>query len=98
MEKKIWNQNYIDKYDDIMDQLYLTIGDILREKLGEEVIINYEDGKSIVGILRHVGNQCFAISFGKDDNILKYLYFSRMQAFPFYEGNNINMIANNEEW
>lgn len=32
MEKKIWNQNYIDKYDDIMKQLYHVIGDILREK------------------------------------------------------------------
>jgi hypothetical protein len=39
MEKKIWNQNLVDKYDDIMMQLYVTIGDILREKLGEEVII-----------------------------------------------------------
>lgn len=32
MKKKIWNQNLVDKYDDTMDQLYLVIGDILREK------------------------------------------------------------------
>ena len=95
MEKKRWNQNYIDKYDDIMEQLYLVIGDILREKLGEEVIINYEDGETICGILRQVGNQFFVISFGKDDDILKYFCFSHMQDFPFFEGNNINMIAKN---
>ena len=59
MEKKKWNQNYIDKYDDIMDQLYLTIGDILREKLGEEVTISYEGGEGIVGILRHVDSNFF---------------------------------------
>ena len=98
MEKKRWNQNYIDKYDDIMDQLYLTIGDILREKLGEEVTINYESGETIVGILRHVGNQYFAVSFGKDDDILKYFPFSHMQAFPFFENNIINMIADKNEW
>lgn len=95
MEKKRWNQNYIDKYDAIMDQLYLVIGDILREKLGEEVTINYEDGDGMCGILRHVGNQFFAISFGKDDDNLKYFCFSHMHAFPFFEGNNINMIAKN---
>ena len=98
MEKKIWNQNYIDKYDDIMDQLYLVIGDILREKLGEKVTINYEGGEVIVGILRYVGSNCFAISFGKDDDNLKYFYFSHMPIFPFYEGNNINMIADKDEW
>lgn len=42
MEKKRWNQNYLDKYDDIMKQLYHAISDILKEKLGEEVIINYQ--------------------------------------------------------
>lgn len=98
MEKKIWNQNLVDKYYDIMEQLYITIGDILREKLGEEVTINYESGKTRVGILRYVGGQCFAISFGKDDDILKYFYFSHMQAFPFYENNNINIIADKGEW
>ena len=33
MEKKIWNQNYIDKYDNIIMQLYATIGDILEKNL-----------------------------------------------------------------
>lgn len=98
MEKKRWNQNCIDKYDDALEQLYVVIGDILREKIGEEVIINYEGGESIVGILRHVGNQFFAVSFGKDDDVLKYLYFSHLQAFPFFENNNINMIADKVEW
>lgn len=98
MKKKIWNQNLIDKYNDIREQLYHVIGDILREKLGEEVIINYGGGEGIVGILRYVGNQYFAISFGKDDDVLKYFHFSHMQAFPFYEGNNINMIAETGEW
>lgn len=98
MEKKRWNQNCIDKYDDALEQLYVVIGDILREKIGEEVIINYEGGESIVGILRYVGGQCFAISFGKDDDVLKYLYFSHLQAFPFFENNNINMIADKVEW
>lgn len=97
MENKTWNQNLVDKYVDIMDQLYVTIGDILREKIGEEVAINYESGKTIVGTLRYVGNKCFAISFGKDDDILKYFYFSHMQAFPFFEGNNIDIIADMEE-
>lgn len=98
MEKKIWNQNLVDKYDIIMSQLYVTIGDILREKLGEEVFINYESGETRVGILRYVGGQCFAISYGKDDDILKYFYFSHMQSFPFSEGNNIDMIADRKEW
>ena len=98
MEKKRWNQNLIDKYDDIMDQLYLTIADILREKLGEEITISYEGGETEVGILRHVGNQVFAISFGKDDDIPKYFHFSSMQAFPFFENNNINMIVDKDEW
>lgn len=80
-----------------MDQLYITIVDILKEKLGEDVTINYESGDGMCGILRHVGNQSFAISFGKDDDILKYFYFSHMQAFPFYEGNNINMIADKDK-
>lgn len=98
MEKKIWNQNLVDKYDNIMMQLYVTIGDILREKLGEEVIINYEGGEVITGKLEYVGSNCFAISYGKDNDILKYLYFSHMQSFPFSEGNNIDMIADKEEW
>lgn len=98
MEKKIWNQNLVDKYDIIMSQLYVIIGDILREKLGEEVTINYESRETRVGILRYVGNQFFAISFGKDDDILKYFYFSHMQTFPFYENNVINMIADKREW
>ena len=93
MEKKIWNQNYIDKYNDIMDQLYLTIGDILREKLGEKVTLNYESGEVIIGILRYVGSNCFAISFGKDNDVIKYLDFDHMQSFPFYEDNNINIVA-----
>ena len=97
MEKKKWNQNYIDKYDDIMDQLYLTIGDILREKLGEEVTISYEGGEGIVGILRHVDSNFFVISFGKDDDVLKYFCFDRMQAFPFFENNIINMRADKDE-
>lgn len=98
MKKKIWNQNLVDKYDDIMKQLYLVIGDILREKLGEEVIINYEGGEVITGKLEYVGSNCFAISFGKDNDIIKYLEFDHMQAFPFCEGNNINMIINGDEW
>lgn len=98
MEKKIWNQNLVDKYDDIMMQLYVTIGDILREKLGEEVIINYEGGECIVGKLEYAGSNCFAISYGKDDDILKYFYFSHMQTFPFYENNVINMIVDKREW
>lgn len=97
MEKKIWNQNLVDKYDDIMEQLYLTIGDILKEKLGEEITINYEGGKTISGILKYVSdNNTFAVSYGK--NKFKYFPFSHMQAFPFYEGNNINMIADKDEW
>ena len=98
MEKKIWNQNLVDKYDNIMMQLYATIGDILREKLGEEIIINYESGECIVGKLEYVGSNCFTISFGKDNDILKNLYFDHMQAFPFYESNNIDMIVDREEW
>lgn len=47
MKKKIWNKNLVDKYEDILEQLHAAIGDILREKLGEEVIINYEGGKAI---------------------------------------------------
>lgn len=97
MEKKRWNQNLVDKYDDIMDQLYLVIGDILREKLGEEVTINYEGGEVITGKLEYVGNQSFTISYGKD-TITKHFPFSHMQAFPFYENNNINMIADGDEW
>ena len=97
MEKKIWNQNYIDKYNDIMDQLYLVIGDILREKLGEEVTINYEGGEVISGKLKHVYENGFIISLGRDDATLSFK-FSLMQTFPFYEGNNINMIADREEW
>nr|DAQ48479.1 MAG TPA: hypothetical protein [Caudoviricetes sp.] len=97
MEKKIWNQNLVDKYDNIMMQLYATIGDILREKLGEEVIINYEGGECIVGKLEYVGSQSFAISYGKDI-ITKHFPFSHMQAFPFYEGNNIDIIADRKEW
>lgn len=98
MEKKKWNQNYINKYNDILDQLYLVIGDILREKLGEEVTINYEGGEVITGKLEYVGSNCFVISFGKDNDIIKYLDFDHMQAFPFYEGNNINIVADGDEW
>ena len=98
MEKKIWNQNLVDKYNDIMVQLHVIIGDILREKLGEEVTINYEGGEVITGKLEYVGSNCFAISFGKDNDIIKYLEFDHMQAFPFCEGNNINMIINGDEW
>lgn len=98
MEKKIWNQNLVDKYDNIMMQLHATIGDILREKLGEEVTINYEDGEVITGKLEYVGSNCFAISFGKDNDTLKYLYFGHMQSFPFSEGNNIDIIADRKEW
>lgn len=97
MEKRIWNQNLVDKYDNIMMQLYATIGGILREKLGEEVTINYEGGEVITGKLEYVGSNCFAISFGKDNDILKYLYFSHMQSFPFYEDNNIDIIADRKE-
>lgn len=97
MEKKIWNQNLIDRYDDIMEQLYHVIGDILREKLGEEVIINYEGGQVISGKLRYVYDTGFIISLGRDDAILNFR-FNHMQAFPFYEGNNINMIAETGEW
>lgn len=97
MEKKIWNQNLIDKYDDIREQLYHVIGDILREKLGEEVIINYEGGEGIAGILRYVGNQYFAISFGKDDDVLKYFHFSHIQAFPFFENNIISITVDKNE-
>ena len=98
MEKKISNQNLVDKYDNIMMQLYVTIGDILREKLGEEVTINYKGGEVITGKLEYVGSNCFAISFGKDNDIIKYIDFDHMQAFPFYEGNNINIVADNDEW
>lgn len=97
MENKIWNQNLVDKYDDIMEQLYATIGDILREKLGEEIIINYEGGEVIAGKLEYVGSQSFTISYGKDI-ITKHFPFRHMQAFPFYENNNINMIADKDEW
>lgn len=97
MEKKIWNQNLVAKYNNIMIQLYVTIGDILREKLGEEVTLNYEGGEVITGKLEYVGCTCFAISFGKDNDIIKYLDFNYMQSFPFYEGNNINMIADSDE-
>ena len=97
MEKKIWNQNLVDKYDNIMMQLYVTIGDILREKLGEEVTINYEGGEVITGKLEYVGSQSFTISYGKDI-ITKHFPFSRMQAFPFFENNIINMRADGYEW
>lgn len=97
MEKKIWNQNLVNKYDNIIDQLYLVIGDILREKLGEEVTINYEGGEVITGKLEYVGSQSFTISY-KKDIVTKHFPFSHMQAFPFYEGNNINMIADKDEW
>lgn len=98
MEKKRWNQNLVDKYDDIIDQLYLTIADILREKLGEEVIINYEGGETISGILNNVsiGGE-FSISL-KGNNVVKHFYFSHMQMFPFFENNNINMITDKDEW
>ena len=98
MEKKTWNQNLMDKYDDIMMQLYVVIGDILREKLGEEVTINYDNGEVITGKLEYVGSTCFAISYGKDNDILKYFYFEYMHSFPFSEGNNIDIIADMEEW
>ncbi len=97
MEKKRWNQNLIDKYDDLMDQLYHVIGDILREKLGEEVIINYEGEQVISGKLKHVYENGFTISLGRDDVTLNFR-FNHMQAFPFYEGNTINMIAETGEW
>ena len=97
MEKKIWNQDLVDKYNDIIVQLYHVIGDILREKLGEEVTINYEGGEVITGKLEYVGSNCFAISFGKDNDIIKYLDFDHMQAFPFCEGNNINIVADGDE-
>ena len=97
MENKKWNQNYINKYDDIMAQLYLVIGDILREKLGEEVTINYEGGEVITGKLEYVGSQSFTISYGKDI-ITKHFPFSHMQAFPFYENNNIDIITDRYDW
>lgn len=97
MEKKRWNQNYINKYVDIMTQLYLVIGDILREKLGEEITINYEGGEVITGKLEYVGSQSFTISYGKDI-ITKHFPFSHMQTFPFFEGNNIDMIADKDNW
>lgn len=97
MEKKIWNQNLVDKYDDIIKQLYATIGDILREKLGEEVTISYEGGEVITGKLEYVGIQSFTISYGKDI-ITKHFPFSHIQTFPFYENNIINMIADKDEW
>lgn len=97
MEKKTWDQNLVDKYDNIMMQLYTTIGDILREKLEEEVIINYEGGEVITGKLEYVGSQSFTISYGKDI-ITKHFPFSHMQIFPFYENNIINMIADKDEW
>lgn len=99
MEKKTWNQNLVDKYDDLMDQLYLTIADILKEKLGEEVIINYEGGQVISGKLNSVsiGGE-FSISLDREGNAILNFPFSHMQMFPFYEGNNINMIADKDEW
>ena len=97
MEKKRWNQNLVNKYDNILEQLYLVIGDILREKLGEEVTISYEGGDAITGKLEYVGSQSFTISYGKDI-ITEHFSFDHMQAFPFYENNNINMIADKGEW
>ena len=97
MEKKRWNQKLVDKYDEIIDKLYHTIADILREKVGEEIIINYEDGQVISGKLKHVYENGFIISLGRDDVVLSFK-FSHMQAFPFYENNNINMIADKDEW
>ena len=98
MEKKTWNQNLMDKYDNIIRQLYVVIGNILREKLGEDVTINYDGGEVITGKLEYVGSTYFAISFGKDNDALKYLYFEYMHSFPFSEGNNIDMIAEKDEW
>ena len=97
MEKKIWNQNLVDKYDEIIDKLYHIIADILREKLGEEIIINYEGGQVISGKLKHVYENGFIISLGRDDVTLSFK-FSHIPIFPFYEGNNINMIAEKDEW
>ena len=96
MEKKIWNQNYIDKYDNIIMQLYATIGDILREKLGEEVIINYEGGEAVSGVLAHVNSDSFLFQY-KNGNC-RIIPFSHIQLFPFFENNNINMIAETGEW
>lgn len=82
-----------------MDQLYLVIGDILKEKLGETVIINYEGGETISGILESVCEHSFTISLRKGNNIIKKQNcFSHMQVFPFYENNIINMIADKDEW
>lgn len=97
MEKKTWNQNLVNKYNDIMDQLYLVIGDILREKLGETVIINHEGGETISGKLKYVHENYFAISLGEDDNIITFP-FSHMQIFPFYENNIINMTTDKDRW
>lgn len=98
MEKKIWNKNLVNKYDNIMRRLYATIRYILKEKLGEEVTINYEGGEVITGKLEYVGSTYFAISFGKGGDTLKHLYFSHMHSFPFSEGNNIDIIADRKEW
>ena len=95
MKKKIWNQNLVDKYDDVMDHLYLVIGDILREKLGEEVTINYEGGETVSGLLAHVNSDSFLFQY-KNGNC-RIIPFRHMQAFPFFENNIINMTADEYE-
>lgn len=95
MEKNTWNKNLVDKYEDILEQLHAAIGDILREKLGEEVIINYEGGKAICGILAHVNSDSFLFQY-KNGNC-RIIPFSHMQLFPFFENNNIYMIAETGE-
>lgn len=83
-------------YNNAIDQLYLVIGNILREKLGEKIIISFKTGKSVSGILKQVNSDSFAISYGEDGGLNRWFKFCHMEIFPFKERNIISMNAGNE--
>ena len=86
--KQLWNQQYIDEYDKLMNRKYQLITDILKEKIGEQIHLMYAN-ENVDGILEEVNDgDWFIISI----NDKKYaVLFINMSPYPFYENNEILM-------
>ena len=77
-----WNQKLVDKYDDIMDQLYETIREILTEKIGENIRLSFDDNVVTVK-LEKVEDEAFTIEY--KDRSFDYGY-REIELYPFAEG------------
>ena len=86
--RQLWNQQYIDEYDKLMDKKHKLITDILKEKIGEQIHIMYAND-NVDGILKEVNNDDYFIISVNDKEYA--ILFINMSPYPFYENNEILM-------